>query len=102
MTLSMNMRCDLGSNTASRYGPNRLGAVNRSRCPHGRARYPAMSVLERRDQPGVVALHTRLAPLSHEEVVTMISSYEAQMRGWMAYLAQIRSVAQQVTAYRRL
>jgi len=61
-----------------------------------------MSVLERRDQPGAVALHARLAPLPPEEVVTTILSYEEQMRGWMAYLAQTRSVAQQVAAYRRL
>jgi tRNA(fMet)-specific endonuclease VapC len=61
-----------------------------------------MSVLERRDQPGAVALRARLAPLPPEEVVTTIISYEEQMRGWMAYLAQTRSVAQQVAAYRRL
>jgi tRNA(fMet)-specific endonuclease VapC len=35
-------------------------------------------------------------------VVTTVISYEEQMRGWMAYLAQARSVAQQVAAYRRL
>jgi tRNA(fMet)-specific endonuclease VapC len=61
-----------------------------------------MSVLERRDQPGAVSLRARLAPLPPEEVVTTIISYEEQMRGWMAYLAQTRSVAQQVAAYRRL
>ena len=61
-----------------------------------------MSVLERRDQPEAVALRARLAPLPSAEVVTTIISYEEQMRGWMAYLAQTRSVAQQVAAYRRL
>jgi len=61
-----------------------------------------MSVLERRDQPGAVALRARLASLLAAEVVTTISSYEEQMRGWMAYLAQTRSVAQRVAAYRRL
>jgi tRNA(fMet)-specific endonuclease VapC len=34
--------------------------------------------------------------------VTTIISYEEQMRGWMTYLAQTRSVTQQVAAYRRL
>jgi tRNA(fMet)-specific endonuclease VapC len=61
-----------------------------------------MSVLERRDQPEAGALRARLAPLPAAEVVTTIISYEEQMRGWMAYLAQTRSVAQQVAAYRRL
>ena len=61
-----------------------------------------MSVLERRDQPGAIVLRALLAPLPAAEVVTTIISYEEQMRGWMAYLAQTRSVAEQVTAYRRL
>ena len=61
-----------------------------------------MSVLERRDQPGAMVLRALLAPLPAAEVVTTIISYEEQMRGWMAYLAQTRSVAEQVTAYRRL
>jgi tRNA(fMet)-specific endonuclease VapC len=61
-----------------------------------------MSVLERRDQPAAEALRARLAPVPPEEVVTTIINYEEQMRGWMAYLARTRSVAQQVEAYRRL
>jgi tRNA(fMet)-specific endonuclease VapC len=61
-----------------------------------------LSVLERRDQSGSMALRVRLAPLPSAEVVTTVISYEEQMRGWMAYLAQARSVAQQVAAYRRL
>jgi tRNA(fMet)-specific endonuclease VapC len=61
-----------------------------------------MSVLERRDRPKAVALRARLASLPAAEVVTTIISYEEQMRGWMAYLAQTRSVAQQAAAYQRL
>jgi tRNA(fMet)-specific endonuclease VapC len=61
-----------------------------------------MSVLERRDQPGSVALRTRLAHMPPAEVVTTIISYEEQMRGWMAYLARTRSMAHQAEAYRRL
>jgi tRNA(fMet)-specific endonuclease VapC len=61
-----------------------------------------LSVLERSDQPGAVTLRARLAQLPPSEVVTTIISYEEQMRGWMAYLARTRSVAQQVEAYRRL
>ena len=61
-----------------------------------------LSVLERSDQPGAGVLRARLADLPPAEVVTTIISYEEQMRGWMAYLARTRSVAQQVEAYRRL
>ena len=61
-----------------------------------------LSVLERSDQPGSGALRARLADLPPAEVVTTIISFEEQMRGWMAYLARTRSVAQQVEAYRRL
>jgi tRNA(fMet)-specific endonuclease VapC len=49
-----------------------------------------------------MALRARLVTLPAAEVVTTIISYEEQMRGWMAYLAQTRSVAQQVAPYRRL
>ena len=61
-----------------------------------------MSVLERNTQPGSTTLRAHLAHLPPDEVVTTIISYEEQMRGWMAYLAQSRAVAQQVVAYRRL
>jgi tRNA(fMet)-specific endonuclease VapC len=61
-----------------------------------------LSVLERSDQPGSVALRARLAQVPPAEVVTTIISYEEQMRGWMAYLARTRAMAQQVEAYRRL
>jgi tRNA(fMet)-specific endonuclease VapC len=62
-----------------------------------------MSVLERREQPGLENVLARLAELQpSEEVVTTVISYEEQMRGWMAYLARARSMAQQITAYGRL
>ena len=61
-----------------------------------------MSVLERREQPAVGHLLNRLAELSPSEVATTVISYEEQMRGWMAYLARARSIAQQLTAYSRL
>jgi tRNA(fMet)-specific endonuclease VapC len=61
-----------------------------------------MSVLERNTQPGAATLRAHLAQIPPDDVVTTIISYEEQMRGWMAYLAQSRSVAQQVVAYRRL
>ncbi len=61
-----------------------------------------MSVLERREQSAVGYLLNRLASLSPAEVMTTVISYEEQMRGWMAYLAQARSMAQQITAYGHL
>ncbi len=61
-----------------------------------------LSVLERSEQPGWMALRARLASLPSEDVVTTILSYEEHMRGWMAYLAHEQTVAHQVAAYRRL
>ena len=61
-----------------------------------------LSVLERREQPGVGNVLPRLAELPPSEVVTTVISYEEQMRGWMAYLVRAQSLAQQITAYGRL
>jgi len=61
-----------------------------------------MSVLERREEPSLRTLLHRLAELLPSDVVTTVISYEEQMRGWMAYLARARSMAQQITAYGRL
>lgn len=61
-----------------------------------------MSVLERLDQPGSVALRARLSYAPRAEGVTTIISYEEQIPGWMAYLAHMRSTAHQVESYRRL
>jgi tRNA(fMet)-specific endonuclease VapC len=47
-------------------------------------------------------LRERLAECDPSEVGTTIVSYEEQMRGWMAYIARARSIAQQVEGYRRL
>lgn len=61
-----------------------------------------LSVLERGEQPGWMALRARLALLQSEDVVTTILSYEEHMRGWTAYLAHAQSATHQVAAYRRL
>jgi len=47
-------------------------------------------------------LRFRLARLKPEERITTIITFEEQVRGWMSYLAQSRSLAKQVGAYRRL
>ena len=61
-----------------------------------------MSVLERSEHHASATLRERLSTLPPVEVATTIISYEEQMRGWMAYIARTRFVAQQVEAYRRL
>ena len=47
-------------------------------------------------------LRERLADCDESGVATTIVNYEEQMRGWMAYIAGARSLADQVEAYRRL
>jgi len=47
-------------------------------------------------------LRFRLAALKPEERITTIITFEEQVRGWMSYLAQARSLTKQVGAYRRL
>jgi len=45
----------------------------------------------------------RLAAVSPAEVVaTTIITYEEQMRGWLAYVAQAKTTQQQIEAYARL
>ncbi len=47
-------------------------------------------------------LGRRLASVPPEEVAVTIITYEEQMRGWFAVVAQARTAAQQVEAYRKL
>jgi hypothetical protein len=61
-----------------------------------------MSLLEWSGAQGSARLRARLTTFQPAEVVTTIISYEEQVRGWMAYIARLRSVTQQVDAYRRL
>ncbi len=52
--------------------------------------------------PEAQRLRFRLARLKPAERITTIITFEEQIRGWMAYLAQARSLTKQVAAYRRL
>jgi tRNA(fMet)-specific endonuclease VapC len=61
-----------------------------------------MTMLEWGHRPDTQRLRARLSALPEEDVATTIITYEEQVRGWMAYLAQTRSVAQKIEAYRRL
>jgi len=47
-------------------------------------------------------LRTRLAHIPPEEAAVSVVSYEEQMRGWLAYIAQLRAVDRQVAGYHRL
>ncbi len=61
-----------------------------------------LSLLGRASSMEAQRLRFRLAGLKSEERVTTIITFEEQMRGWMSHLAQARSLARQVEAYRRL
>ena len=62
-----------------------------------------MSLLEWSSTQNSATLRARLATLPQTEVVTTIISYEEQVRGWMAYIARLRTagVTQQVEACTR-
>ncbi len=61
-----------------------------------------LSLLDRADTHEAHRVRFRLAQLSPEERVTTIVTYEEQMRGWMAIVAQARGLPQQVKAYSNL
>jgi tRNA(fMet)-specific endonuclease VapC len=54
------------------------------------------------NSPEANHLFARLDQAGTEEVVTTIISFEEQTRGWLAYAAKARTVAQQIEAYRKL
>ena len=61
-----------------------------------------LSVLEWETDSPAGKLLARLSQLDPDEAVTTIINFEEQMRGWLAYLARVRTLAQQLEAYRRL
>lgn len=60
-----------------------------------------LSVLER-GGAGSERLRRRLQALIPDEVATTVVSYEEQTRGWLSYLAQARTLDDQVVAYGNL
>lgn len=61
-----------------------------------------LTLLERTDSPEAQRLEARLDRLAEDAVATTIVNYEEQTRGWFAYTAKARTVAQQIDAYRKL
>lgn len=61
-----------------------------------------LSLLERQTGKDYLRLQSKLDEFPSDEIVTTIITYEEQMRGWMAFLAKMRSIDEQVFAYETL
>ncbi len=61
-----------------------------------------LSLLERQTGKDYLRLQAKLDEFPSDEIVTTIITYEEQMRGWMSYLAKMRSIDEQVFAYETL
>ncbi len=60
------------------------------------------SLTERKDSHESQRLRFRLSTLQKNELATTIITFEEQMRGWLSWLSQSRTVADQVIRYRKL
>ena len=61
-----------------------------------------LSLLERQTGSAYLRLHSKLDEFPSDEIATTIVTFEEQMRGWMSYLAKMRSIDEQVFAYETL
>lgn len=61
-----------------------------------------LSLLERQTGEAYLRLIAKLDEFPVSEIVTTIITFEEQMRGWMSYLAKMRSIDEQVFAYKTL
>jgi tRNA(fMet)-specific endonuclease VapC len=61
-----------------------------------------VSLLQWDDSAEAQRLDARLETVPEQELATTVITYEEQMRGWLAYVAKARTVAQEIEAYRRL
>lgn len=62
----------------------------------------SLSLLERQTGKDYFTLQANLDKFPSDEINTTIITFEEQMRGWMAYLARMRSIDEQVFAYETL
>jgi tRNA(fMet)-specific endonuclease VapC len=60
-----------------------------------------MSLLDRGGAAGV-NIRERLRAVPPDDIATTIVTYEEQMRGWLARIAQAPTTARQIAAYREL
>lgn len=61
-----------------------------------------LSLLERQTGTAYRRLQSKLDEFPADEITTTIITFEEQMRGWMSYLARMRSIDEQVLAYETL
>lgn len=61
-----------------------------------------LSLLERQTGTAYRRLKAKLDEFPPDEIKTTIITFEEQMRGWMSYLARMRSIDEQVFAYETL
>lgn len=61
-----------------------------------------LSLLERQIGRDYRRLQSRLDEFPSDEITTTIITFEEQMRGWMAFLARMRSIDEEVFAYETL
>ncbi|HSK72025.1 MAG TPA: type II toxin-antitoxin system VapC family toxin [Pyrinomonadaceae bacterium] len=59
-------------------------------------------MLERQTGAVYLRLQAKLDEFPAEEITTTIITFEEQFRGWMSYLAKMRSIDEQVFAYQTL
>jgi tRNA(fMet)-specific endonuclease VapC len=61
-----------------------------------------LSLLERQTGKDYLRLQAKLDEFPSDEITTTIITFEEQMRGWMSFLAKMRSIDEQVFAYETL
>ena len=61
-----------------------------------------LSLLERQTGTDYLILQAKLDEFPSDEIATTFITFEEQMRGWMSFLAKMRSIDEQVFAYETL